>query len=298
MTASNSCVRNWWGRVDPPVLTSSFAAAVSTYDAAALPQRLAAERLASEACSRMVADGSLGAKAPRHTLIDLGCGTGLMSRAWLDQLQVQAHPLPQQLWLVDQAPSMVERAVALLHQRHGAVQGDVLDAFSPAGLSSLASQLPNQGTRLLVSSYALQWSEQPLVVLREVWSILLRPGDWLAVAMPDQCSFAVLHAALSAAGLPSHFLKLPCHEALIGEEGQAALASRFQWVAGGGFANAVPVESALAYLRHFNLIGASPVRSPYSRRQLMGLLRCLDQQLSRGVAELDYHSSWMLLRRC
>ena len=230
-------------------------------------------------------------------LLDLGCGTGLATRLWLDQLQASGQPVPDQLLLVDQAAAMVERARAVVVERHGAVTGVVLDAFQPEAVAVLAPQLPPNGSRLLLSSYALQWSRAPLTVLQQVWAPWLRAGDWLALVVPDAGSFQVLRRALAAAELPSHLLKLPDQEALIGPQAQRALASQFHWVAGGSFANGVPVPSALAYLRHFALIGARPQRSPYSRSQLVRLRRCLDQQLSVGTAELDYHSTWMLLRR-
>lgn len=278
-------------------MTSSFAAAVTTYDAAALPQRLAAMHLAQEVGRRIPAGGVIDADDRPTVVLDLGCGTGLATRSWLDQLQQSGQPGPEQVLLVDLAAAMVKRARAVVAERHGAVTGVVLDAFQPDAVAVLAPQLPPQGRRLLLSSYALQWNPTPLTVLQQVWAPLLRAGDWLALAVPDAGSFQALHQALAAAELPSHLLKLPEQQDLIGPAAQRALATQFQWVAGGSFANGVPVPSALAYLRHFALIGARPQRSPYARSQLVRLRRCLDQQLSLGAGELDYHSTWMLLRR-
>ena len=258
---------------------------------------MAAMRMATEVHLYITGDTPMKAEELPSCLLDLGCGTGLATRSWLDQLQALGQPDPDQLLLVDQAAAMVERASALLAERHGAVKGVVLDAFQRDAMGVLAAQLPSQGSRLLLSSYALQWSPTPLRVLQQVWAPLLRAGDWLAVAVPDVTSFQTLRQALAAAKLPSHLLELPDPQGLIGPSAQRALASQFEWIASGSFANAVPVSSALAYLRHFALIGARPRRSPYSRSQLVRLLRCLDQQLSFGVAELDYHSTWMLLRR-
>ena len=278
-------------------MTSSFAAAVTTYDAAAQPQRLAARQLVVEAHRCITGRERARADVLPTCVLDLGCGTGLATRAWLDQLQQSGQPGPDQVLLVDQAAAMVERARAVVAERHGAVAGVVLDAFQPEAVGVLAPQLPPHGSRLLLSSYALQWSPTPLTVLQRVWAPLLRAGDWLAVAVPDAGSFQVLRRALAAAELPSHLLELPDQQALLGPAAQRALASQFHWVACGSFAIGVPVPSALAYLRHFALIGARPQRSPYSRSQLVRLRRCLDQQLSLGAAELDYHSTWMLLRR-
>ena len=284
-------------------MTSSFGAAATTYDAAARPQRLAALRLVAEAWHSISAACGVDGGALPDGVIDLGCGTGLVAAAWLEQLQAHQQTLPRQWLLVDQAPEMVERAVErlrawqCLHQ--AAVQGVVVDAFVDAAVEALVPLLAPEAScpRLVLSSYALQWSAAPLEVLKTVWGRLLRPGDWLAVAVPDDRSFAVLRAALAEADLPSHLLALPASDALIGAAARSTLADGFAWVDGGCFANGVPVASALDYLRHFTRIGARSGRSRYSRGQLTRLCRCLDQQLSAGAAELDYHSTWMVLRR-
>ena len=292
-------------------MTSSFGAAATTYDAAARPQRLAASRLVAEAWHSISAACGVEGGALPDGVIDLGCGTGLVAAAWLELLQAQGQPLPRQWLLVDQVPEMVERAVERLRARQchqqaavkaqgqARVQGVVVDAFADAAVETLVPLLAPEAShpRLVLSSYALQWSAAPLEVLKTVWGRLLRPGDWLAVAVPDDRSFAVLRAALVEADLPSHLLALPASDALIGAAARSTLADGFAWVDGGSFANGVPVASALDYLRHFTRIGARSGRSLYSRGQLTRLCRCLDQQLSAGAAELDYHSTWMLLRR-
>ena len=288
-------------------MTSSFGAAATTYDAAARPQRLAASRLVAEAWHSISAACGVDGAALPDGVIDFGCGTGLVADAWLEQLQAQGQPLPGQWLLVDQAPEMVERAVERLRARQchqqapvqGIVQGVVVDAFADAAVEALLPLLAPEAShpRLVLSSYALQWSAAPLEVLTTVWGPLLRPGEWLAVAVPDDRSFAVLRAALAEAALPSHLLELPASDALIGAAARSTLADGFAWVDGGSFANGVPVASGLDYLRHFTRIGARSGRSRYSRGQLTRLCRCLDQQLSAGAAELDYHSTWMVLRR-
>ena len=288
-------------------MTLSFGAAASTYDTAARPQRLAASRLVAEAWHSISAACDVDGGVRPDGVIDFGCGTGLVAAAWLEQLQAQGQPLPRQLLLVDQAPEMVERAVERLRAWQcpqqapvqAQVQGVVVDAFADAAVEALVPLLAPEAShpRLVLSSYALQWSAAPLEVLKTVWGRLLRPGEWLAVAVPDDRSFAVLRAALAEADLPSHLLALPASDALIGAAARSTLADGFAWVDGGCFANGVPVASALDYLRHFTRIGARSGRSRYSRGQLTRLCRCLDQQLSAGAAELDYHSTWMVLRR-
>lgn len=281
-------------------MTSSFGAAATTYDAAALPQRLAAMRLVSEAWRLISATcGSDGSELPVG-VIDLGCGTGVVAAAWLDQMEAQHQRPPRQLLLVDQAPEMVERAMQRLQARQAlfqsVVKGVVVDAFADAVIEAL-EPLVVDAPLVLLSNYALQWSTAPLEVLKTVWARLLRPGDWLAVAVPDARSFAVLRAALATADLPSHLLVPPTSDQLIGAAPRSTLADCFEWVASGSFPNGVPVASALDYLRHFTRIGVRSARSRYSHRELARLCRCLDTQLSAGASELDYHSTWMVLRR-
>ena len=284
-------------------MTASFGAAASTYDAAARPQRLAASRLVAEAWRSISVACAADLGDLPGDVIDLGCGTGLAALAWLDLLQAQAQPPPRRLLMVDQAAEMVQGAMERLQARqalmHSAVRGVVVDAFADEAIEVLEPLLASglRHSRVVLSSYAIQWSAAPLQVLTTVWARLVRPGDWLAVAVPDDRSFAVLRAALVEAGLPSHLLTLPASDDLIGAAARQTLACSFDWVAGGSFSNAVPVASALDYLRHFTRIGARPMRSRYSRSQLMRLCRCLDLQLSAGTAELDYHSTWMVLRR-
>ena len=251
-------------------MTSSFGAAATTYDAAARPQRLAALRLVAEAWHSISAACGVDGGALPDGVIDLGCGTGLVAAAWLEQLQAQGQPLPRQWLLVDQAPEMVEWTVERLRAQQclqqAAVQGVVVDAFADAAVEALVPLLAPEAScpRLALSSYALQWSLAPLEVLKTVWGRLLRPGDWLAVAVPDDRSFAVLRAALAQADLPSHLLELPASDALIGAAARSTLADDFAWVEGGSFANGVPVASGLDYLRHFTRIGARSGRSLYS----------------------------------
>ena len=260
-------------------------------------------RLVSEAWPLLNPAGGADAQGPPDCVVDLGCGTGLAAGAWLDQLQAKGQPSPRQLLLVDQAPEMVERAMKHFQARQclkqAVVQGVVADAFASTVVEALQPLLAVDANqpRVLLSSYVLQWSGAPLQVLTTVWARLLRPEDWLVVAVPDARSFAVLRAALAAAHLPSHLLALPAAEHLTGVAARRTLADSFMWVGGGSFANGVPVASALDYLRHFTNIGARPARSRYSRSELIRLRRCLDQQLSAGKAELDYHSTWIVLRR-
>ena len=131
-------------------MTSSFAAAVTTYDAAAQPQRLAARQLVVEAHRCITGRERARADVLPTCVLDLGCGTGLATRAWLDQLQQSGQPGPDQVLLVDQAAAMVERARAVAG---GASWGCrvVLDAFQPEAVGVLAPSC-----RRMAAGFALQ----------------------------------------------------------------------------------------------------------------------------------------------
>ena len=65
-----------------------------------------------------------------------------------------------------------------------------------------------QQAALLSSSFALQWLDEPATQLRH-WCSRLRPGGWLALAVPTSGSFPEWHQAAAAAGVPCSALALP-----------------------------------------------------------------------------------------
>jgi len=70
-----------------------------------------------------------------------------------------------------------------------------------------------QQAALLSSSFALQWLDEPATQLRH-WCSRLRPGGWLALAVPTSGSFPEWHQAAAAAGVPCSALALPEAKAL------------------------------------------------------------------------------------
>ena len=280
-------------------MTSFFDSAVNTYEAAAQPQRLAARRLVWEATRHISIESISASGRFPHCVIDLGCGTGLAVRSWFDLLQAEALPLPGEVLLVDQAPAMVARALTLMDPQAGVLQGVVADVFDCEVVDILSPLMPSDSSksRLILSSYVLQWSPMPLMTLKSVWAKLLRPGDWLAFVVPDSRSFGLFRSALDAAKLSSHFLELPDSSELIGVAAQKFLSTHFRCVGSGTFSNEVSVISANDYLRHFTRIGAQAWR--YKRAELVKLNHCLDYVLKSESSRmlLDYFSTWMLLQR-
>ena len=136
------------------------------YDRHASVQRQAAEALAERV-------GRLPLPS-RPDILEIGCGTGLLSRALLARL-------PHARWLLtDVAEAMVARCAAAIGPRED-VRYAVMDGEAP--------ELPPAGFDVIVSSFTFQWfSDLPGSLARLAG--LLRPGGTLAFATMIEGSFA------------------------------------------------------------------------------------------------------------
>ena len=134
---------------------------------------------------------------PPGPCADLGAGTGLLSQA----LRQQRPPLS--LLQIDLCPELLA-CNPLAQQGDAALVWD-LNRGLPPELSPAA---------LLVSSFALQWLEDPALEL-ERWCAQLSPGGWLALAVPTAGSLSGWHQAAAAASVPCTALPLPSAPRLI-----------------------------------------------------------------------------------
>ncbi len=117
---------------------------------------------------------------PHLRVIDLGCGTGTLTRQLADTL-----PDSDVLGL-DSSPEMLERAAAQV--RPGL-------RFEQGTIESLVSQPEQQGQwDLVFSNAAVQWVENHTALIPRLFA-LLRPGGQLAVQVPSNHEQFV-HAAL------------------------------------------------------------------------------------------------------
>ena len=158
---------------DPARVAARFSAAAGSYDGAADVQRRAVELLR----------GGLDAMAEPAHVVDLGCGTGLLTAA-------VARRWPHaQVTGLDVAPGMIARCRAAL-PRARFVEADVASTPPPAGMDAV------------VSSFALHWVPDPLGTLR-AWTAALPAGGLVAVAVPVTGSLAALADAYAdATGRP------------------------------------------------------------------------------------------------
>jgi malonyl-CoA O-methyltransferase len=128
---------------------------------------------------------------------DLGAGTGLLSQA----LRHQRSNL--RIRQLDLCPELLARN-PLAECGDGALVWD-LNRGLPPGLSPAS---------LLVSSFALQWLEDPALEL-ERWCGQLAAGGWLALAVPTAGSLSGWRQAAQAASVPCTALPLPSARRLI-----------------------------------------------------------------------------------
>ena len=183
---------------------------------------------------------------------DLGAGSGLVGQALRHQGDHQ--PLLQ----LDLCPALLAHNPLATPSNHL-----VWDLNRP-----LPEQL--QHASLLTSSFALQWLDDPARQLRH-WCGQLRPGGWLAVAVPTSGSFPQWHRAAAAAGVPCTALDLPDAEALLAASAQGGLrlhhCRRLPFSRGYG--------SGLGFLQQLKTLGAGTSRSGrLSPAQLRRLLDC------------------------
>ncbi|MGI4957487.1 MAG: dethiobiotin synthase [Janthinobacterium lividum] len=143
------------------VIGRSFGLAATTYEANAALQRLVANRLASRIVEALPHTGSRGLLR----ILEIGCGTGLLTRA-LRRL------LPDALIVAtDLAPAMLQAC------RDGMTDDARLMVLAMDGaLPAVAG-----GFDLICSSLALQWFADPVGALARL-SLLLAPGGHLHVS--------------------------------------------------------------------------------------------------------------------
>lgn len=160
-----------------------FDRAAPTYDEAAQIQREVALTLAEDIAAEALPQGA--------RVLELGCGTGQLTRALIGRLEPS-------LWIAgDIAPAMLAALDRGLE--HPALSLRRLDAADP-------DVAP--GFDLVCSSLTLQWLPDPPTALAR-WRALVRPGGVLAFSTLLAGSFRQWREALAAAGAPEPGPALP-----------------------------------------------------------------------------------------
>lgn len=245
-------------------IAGRFGRAAAAYDAHSPLQREAALRLAARV-ERLALPA-----APR--VLEIGCGTGHLTRALL--------PALGGAWVVsDIAPAMVR---ACRRQVGGGAQYLVMDGERPA--------LANGRFDLVLASLAAQWfADMPSAL--SALSRLLAPGGRLALVTLGAGTFAEWRAAHAAAGFAAATPAYP---------DAAALARAFPRelaveVTEESFVE--PLVDPLEFVRGLRRIGAdtpAPGTRPLSAGQLRRVLRAL---AAAGCGGTSYHLLYAIALR-
>lgn len=164
------------------VVAAAFGAAAETYDAGAGLQREVARRLADRAAALPL--------PPRPRILEIGCGTGLLSQA------LRARLGPAQWVITDLSPAMLARCREALGDPPDTVF-QVMDGEHPE-TSSPDADLPD--VDLIISSLAFQWFEDLDAALPRL-AARLRPGGHLVFATLAVDTFQEWREAHAALGL-------------------------------------------------------------------------------------------------
>ncbi|MBI3446764.1 MAG: methyltransferase domain-containing protein [Magnetospirillum sp.] len=169
-------------------IAAAFSAAATSYESAAEAQRRVADSLIMR----------LGMPVPVRRVLELGCGTGLLSRRLLAILPEDAS-----LLATDLSPAMIATASAsLADPRLGFA---VMDAEAPA--------LAESGFDLVISSLAAQWFADLPATLQRLTD-LMAPGGRMLIATLGSETFGQWRQAHRNAGEESGIPAYPDAAAL------------------------------------------------------------------------------------
>ncbi|WMD21136.1 dethiobiotin synthase [Achromobacter seleniivolatilans] len=242
-----------------------FGAAAGRYEDHAPIQRITAERLASDIAQLPL--------PPRPRILEIGCGTGLLTQALARQLGAAD-------WTVtDIAPGMLAAA-----QRGPALPGTaryaLLDGEQPQALTGQYD--------LICSSLAVQWFSDLNTGLGRL-AELLAPGGYLAIATLAEGTFKEWQAAHEAACLvaatPHYPPRTAIRPAMVNLNGSVRSERLIQ-----------NHPDGLNFLKGLKGIGATtpaPGRPPLSAAQLRRVLTAFDEQ----GATVTYHLAYGMWKK-
>jgi len=234
-------------------IAARFGARAASYEAYAGLQASVARRLA----------GHLPAFAA-PAVLELGCGTGLLSRHLLARY-------PQgRFVLTDVSPAMIaECRRNLADVDSPRARFEVMDAGQAAG---------QDGFDLIVTSMTLHWLPDPVASLERLRS-RLSPGGMLVFAGLGADSFAEWRAVLASEGLPSGVPDLPAIPGVIEEE------------------HLTPDKDSLSFLRRIKSVGGLTPQEGYRPLPPGALRRAIRATNARFGGRVTWHIVYGRLER-
>jgi len=223
-------------------IAARFGARAGSYERHAGLQEAVASRLAA-----LLPD----LESPR--VLELGCGTGLLSRHL-----VKRYPRGHFV-LTDAAPGMIAECRRNLTQAGSPrISYEVMDAGEAGG---------HAGLDLIATSMTLHWLPDPAATLARLRHLLAPDGVLLYATLgPD--SFAEWRSVLDTEGLPSGIVDLPPLPGLVEEE------------------HLTPDKDSLSFLRRMKVVGGLTPRdgyAPLSPGALRHALRATDERYGGRV---------------
>ena len=226
-------------------IAARFGARAESYELHAGLQRAVADRLA-----RLLPELA----SPR--VLELGCGTGLLSRHLIERYPDGSFVL------TDVAPAMIaqcRRNLAPSAAQH--ISFEVMDAGEAGGHAELD---------LIVSSMTLHWLADPVASIERLRRFLA-PGGVLLYATLGTDSFAEWRAVLASEGLPSGLADVPPLPGVVEEERLA------------------PDADTLSFLRRMKAVGGLTPKEGYAPLSAGVLRRAIHATDARFGGRITWH---------
>lgn len=259
-------------------VAQSFGHAAATYHRLAQLQRNCAHQLFQQLRRHLPTPPLPG------PILEVGCGTGFLSAEVVQQLP------DCEVVITDLSAEMVafcrSNLAAMVRDRPATVKFAVVDGEN--------IPMPEQLYSLVISSFALQWFENPIQTLKHWLSVTL-PGGWVAVAFPSNHSFPEWRSACETSGVPYTANPLPDFQSVVAAIAPAARDCHFAttW-------HYSEHPNPQHFFQHLKAMGTSyrfqgQLLTPSQWKRLW---RIWQQQVApQQPLTVSYHTVYLLLRR-
>jgi malonyl-CoA O-methyltransferase len=239
---------------------------MATYESACVVQREMATRLITELLS---ASGT----ANFDRVLELGCGTGLLTRQLLNHCRLSS------LTLNDLVPEFERTAVMARERSH-----DVTVRFLAGDMETI--EFSDQHD-LIVSNAVFQWAIDPRGLLMRL-AELLRPGGFLAMASFGPSN---LREVSQLTGLSLRYWSV--------DEWHATLLENYEVLSRGEDTRTLWFSSARDVLRHLKETGVNALDAvPWSRSKIVQFCRTYDATFGHdGKVPLTYQPVFLVARK-